>query len=368
MTPAPTPGDRYRQQLQRDGFKADPAQAAAVAHLDRIHAALAAPLAPARRGLLNFWRGEPAPVAVPGLYLWGSVGRGKTMLVDLFYECQPAQLRRRVHFHSFMRAVHAELKTLDGVADPLQAVAQRWARGLRVLCLDEFHVTDITDAMLLGRLLKALLDLGVVLVTTSNDPPDQLYRGGLQRERFLPAIALLKERLEVVELAGGEDFRLRALTQAATYYTPADEAARAALGERWDALTQSAPRVPAALEVEGRPLPVLAQAEGVVWCDFGTLCGGPRSTHDYIELGLTHHTIFLSGIPVLGEDNNDEARRFINLVDELYDRSVKLLASADAEPPLLYRGTRLAAAFRRTVSRLTEMGTHEYLARPHLSR
>ena len=367
MIPAPTPGDRYRQQLQREGFKADPAQAAAVAHLDRIHAALlAAP--PAKRGLLGLWRSEPASVAVRGLYLWGSVGRGKTMLVDLFYECQPPERRRRVHFHSFMRAVHAELKTLDSVADPLQTVAQRWARGLRVLCLDEFHVTDITDAMLLARLLKALLDLGVVLVTTSNDPPDQLYRGGLQRERFLPAIALLKERLEVVELAGAEDFRLRALTQAATYYTPADEPAREALAERWQALTQGAPQAAAALDIEGRPLPVVAHAEGVVWCEFAALCGGPRSTHDYIELGLTHHTLFLSGIPVLGEDNNDEARRFINLVDELYDRSVKLLASADAAPAALYRGTRLAAPFRRTVSRLTEMGTHEYLAKPHLSR
>ena len=367
MTPAPTPGDRYRQQLTREGFKADPAQAAAVAHLDRIHAALSAPT-PARRGLLAFWRNDPAPPDVRGLYLWGSVGRGKTMLVDLFHDCLPPVSRRRVHFHSFMRAVHAELKTLDGVVDPLQAVAQRWARGLRVLCLDEFHVTDITDAMLLGRLLKALFDRGVVLVTTSNDPPDQLYRGGLQRERFLPAIALLKERLEVVELTGAEDFRLRALTQAATYYTPADEPARAALCERWRALTQASLPRPATLDIEGRPLPVLAAADGVVWCDFGTLCGGPRGTHDYIELGLTHHTLFLSGIPVLGEDSNDEARRFINLIDELYDRSVKLLASADAPPAALYRGTRLAAPFRRTVSRLTEMGTHEYLAKPHLSR
>ena len=367
MTPAPTPGERYRQQLQREGFKADPAQAAAVAHLDRIHAALAAP-APTKRGLFGRWRSEPAQASVPGLYLWGSVGRGKTMLVDLFYECLPAESRRRVHFHSFMRAVHAELKTLDGVADPLQTVAQRWAQGLRVLCLDEFHVTDITDAMLLGRLLKALLDLGVVLVTTSNDQPDQLYRGGLQRERFLPAIALLKSRLEVVELTGAEDFRLRALTQAATYYTPIGEAALAALRERWQALTQGAPQAPTALDIEGRPLPVVAHAEGVVWCEFAALCGGPRGTHDYIELGLTHHTLFLSGIPVLGEDSNDEARRFINLIDELYDRSVKLLASADAEPAALYRGTRLAAAFRRTVSRLSEMGSHEYLAKPHLSR
>ena len=316
MTTAPTPGDRYRQQLEREGFKSDPAQAAAVVHLERIHAALAA-AAPAKRGLLGFWRSEPAATPVRGLYLWGSVGRGKTMLVDLFFECQPPERRRRVHFHSFMRAVHAELKTLDGVADPLQTVAERWAKGLRVLCLDEFHVTDITDAMLLGRLLRALLDLGVVLVTTSNDAPDQLYRGGLQRERFLPAIALLKERLEVVELGGAEDFRLRALTQAATYYTPADDTAATALAGRWDVLTQAAPRVAATLDVEGRPLPVLARAEGVVWCDFATLCGGPRGTHDYIELGLTHHTLFLSGVPQLGEDNNDEARRFINLIDEL---------------------------------------------------
>ena len=335
-------------------------------HLQRIYTALLPPARPPA----SFWQrlhSHPAPPRIPGLYLWGSVGRGKTMLVDFFYECLPPAGRRRLHFYSFMRAVHVELRTLAGVADPLQTVARRWARGLRVLCLDEFHVTDITDAMLLDRLLHALLDLGVILVTTSNDAPDQLYPGGLQRERFLPAIALLQERLEVVQLAGDLDYRLRTLTQAAVYYVPDDAASRAALTERFVALTGAAPRS-GWLTVEERPLRVIAHGDGVVWCDFADLCRGPRSTHDYIELGRVFHTFVLSGVPVMGEDDNDAARRFIALIDELYDRSVKLLVGAAAAPASLYHGARLAPAFRRTLSRLAEMASYEYLARPHISR
>jgi len=363
---AGSPLELYQQRLARDGLRADPAQASAVVHLQRIYEGLQQP--GANKGWWSRWREASTPRPVPGLYLWGSVGRGKTMLVDLFCESLPPSSRRRLHFHSFMRAVHAELKTLSGVEDPLLVVARRWAEGLKVLCLDEFHVTDITDAMLLGRLLRGLLDLGVVLVTTSNEVPDNLYRGGLQRERFLPAIALLKERLEVVELAGDTDYRLRALTQAATYYVPVDDASAQALMERFGALTQGAACTAGTLEVEGRALAVRAQTDGVVWFDFQTLCGGARSTLDYIEIGRCFHTVILSGVPVMGEDDNDAARRFVNLLDELYDRRVKLLLSANAEPAGLYRGTRLAASFKRTVSRLSEMATLEYLASPHLSR
>ena len=352
-----SPGARYRERLQRHDLQEDPAQLAAVTQFDRIHDALGT--APASGGWWRRWRTPTSSATVPGLYLWGSVGRGKTMLVDIFCESLPASLRRRQHFHSFMREVHAELRALDGIADPLQTVARQWAQRYKVLCLDEFHVTDITDAMLLARLLRALLDLGVVLVTTSNEHPDQLYRGGLQRERFLPAIALLKSRLEVVELGGDTDYRLRTLTQAATYYVPA---------ERFSALTHEAPIVADHLRIEGRELPVRAHTDGVVWFDFTTLCGGPRSTLDYIEIGRCFHTVLLSAVPVMGEDDNDAARRFINLLDELYDRSVKVLLSAAAEPAGLYRGARLAAAFRRTVSRLTEMASHDYHSRPHISR
>lgn len=361
-----SPRARYLERVTGQELQDDPAQLAAVSELDRIHTALTRTSSPA--GWWRRWRAPAQQAVVPGLYLWGSVGRGKTMLVDIFCESLPADLRRRQHFHSFMREVHAELRALDGVADPLQTVARQWAQRHRVLCLDEFHVTDITDAMLLGRLLRGLLDLGVVLVTTSNEHPDQLYRGGLQRERFLPAIALLKSRLQVLELAGHTDYRLRTLTQAATYYMPHDANSERALAERFSALTQGATVAPGKLSIEGRDLPVLAHTDGVVWFDFATLCGGPRSTLDYIEIGRCFHTVLLSAVPIMGEDDNDAARRFINLLDELYDRSVKVLLSAAAEPAGLYRGTRLAAAFRRTVSRLTEMASHDYLARPHLSR
>ncbi len=362
-----TPLACYERQLARPGFQHDPAQRLAAEHLDAIFHQLTPKAAPRRRWWS--WRAEApaADAAAPkGLYLWGSVGRGKTLLVDMFFECLPPAMRKRQHFHSFMRAVHAELKELRQVQDPLKVIAKKWATSLRVLCLDEFHVTDITDAMLLARLLKALFDSGVILITTSNDAPDNLYRGGLQRERFLPAIELLKERLTVLELVGAVDFRLRTLEQAAVYHVPDDAAARATLAGQFAALTNGAAAA-FDFEVEGRALPVNGCADGVLWCEFAALCGGPRGTLDYIEIGRCFHTVILSGVPVMTEDQNDAARRFINLIDELYDRHVNLLISAAAAPDGLYRGERLAAAFRRTVSRLSEMQSHEYLARPHIS-
>ena len=363
--PRMTPLARYEQWLSRPGFASDPAQRRAAEQLEAIYQRLVAQPAPARRWWQ--WRGDEAAADAPkGLYLWGTVGRGKTLLVDMFFDCLPADSRRRQHFHSFMRDVHAELKQLRQVQDPLQAIAKKWAGTVKVLCLDEFHVTDITDAMLLARLLQALFDRGVILVTTSNELPDNLYRGGLQRERFLPAIQLLKERLTVLELSGGTDYRLRTLEQAAVYYVPDDAVARRALSSQFEALTAT-PAAPASLDLEGRPLPVQGCADGVLWCEFSDLCGGPRGTLDYIELGRCFHTLMLSGVPVLGEDQNDATRRFINLLDELYDRNVNLLMSAGAAPEGLYRGQRLAAAFKRTVSRLSEMQSHDYLARPHNS-
>jgi cell division protein ZapE len=360
-----TPLARYERQLTRPGFQPDPAQRLAVEHLEALYRELLAQPAPRHR----WWPfgTTPAAVGAPrGLYLWGSVGRGKTLLVDMFFDCLPPDLRKRQHFHSFMRAVHAELKALPKVRDPLAAVARKWAGALRVLCLDEFHVTDITDAMLLARLLKALFDGGVVLVTTSNDAPDMLYRGGLQRERFVPAIELLKQRLVVLKLGGAVDFRLRTLEQAAVYFAPDDGAARATLAAQFEALT-GVPPAPLDVDIEGRPLPVRGCADGVIWCEFADLCGGPRGTLDYIELGRCFHTLILSGVPALGDDQNDAVRRFINLLDELYDRNVNLLVSAEVPPAALYRGARLVPAFRRTVSRLSEMQSHEYLSRPHIS-
>lgn len=362
----PTPLSRYREYCARPDFVPDPEQLAVATRLDALYHALLAQAAepPAPRWM--FWRRQPV-APVKGLYLWGGVGRGKTLLVDLFHGCLPPALGRRIHFHSFMRDVHAALKQLRGTQDPLDTVAEDWSRTARVLCLDEFHVVDITDAMLLAQLLEALFARGVTLVTTSNEAPSGLYRGGLQRERFLPAIALLERQLDVIEFTGGTDYRWRTLIQAATYYSPADAVAEEALARRYAALTRGPVQAAAPLCIEGRSIPVRAYGEGVVWFDFEALCDGPRGTGDYIEIACCFHTVLLSGVPAFGEDASDAARRFINLVDAFYDRGVNLLLSAAAAPDALYRGTRLAAPFRRTASRLVEMQSEAYLARPHIS-
>jgi cell division protein ZapE len=362
-----TPLERYQQERARADFYPDRDQALVMAKLDSLYHQLVAkpPAVFSWQGLRARFSTQRAPLK--GLYLWGGVGRGKTFVVDTFCASVPAALRHRVHFHSFMRDVHAELQRLRGTQDPLHQVAARWAREFRVLCLDEFHVVDITDAMLLGQLLAALFARGVTLVTTSNEAPDQLYRDGLQRDRFLPAIELLKQHLEIFEFSGTIDYRWRTLTQAATYYTPADAVNEAALQHQFEALTHASLGSGEPLQIEDREIPVKAHAEGVVWCNFSALCEGPRSTNDYIEIACCFHTILISGVPEFTVDNNDAARRFVNLVDELYDRGVNLLVTAAAAPDALYRGTRLAPAFRRTASRLVEMQTEEYLAKPHLS-
>ena len=362
-----TPLERYQQEHARPDFYPDRDQASAIARLDTLYHQLVASAAPESRG----WRwlrgrfGERRPY-LKGLYLWGGVGRGKTFVVDTFCACVPEGLRHRVHFHSFMRDVHAELTRLRGTQDPLRTIAEHWARELRVLCLDEFHVVDITDAMLLAQLLSALFARGVTLVTTSNEAPDELYRGGLQRERFLPAIDLLKQHLQIFEFSGSIDYRWRTLTQAATYYTPCDAVAETALRHQFAALTHTVVEPRAPLQIEGREIVVKALADGVVWFDFDALCEGPRSTNDYIEIACCFHTVLISGVPKFSEENTDAARRFVNLIDELYDRGVNLLVTAAAPPEALYGGRRLAQAFGRTVSRLIEMQSEEYLAKPHL--
>jgi cell division protein ZapE len=360
-----TPLERYHAEGARPDFVQDPDQLAAITRLDALyHTLMEASRASRRR--LKWW---PAPriTAPRGLYLWGGVGRGKTFVVDTFCASLPDTLRVRVHFHSFMRDVHARLRQLRGAQDPLREIAAGWSRDMRLLCLDEFHVVDITDAMLLGQLLAALFARGVTLVTTSNEAPDDLYRGGLQRERFLPAIAMLKQHLEVFEFGGATDYRWRTLTRAATYYAPADEAAERALADCWMGLTRQTAAPAPPLEVEGRQIPVRARADGAVWFTFSDLCDGPRGTLDYIEIACCHHTVLLSGVPCFGDESADAARRFINLVDEFYDRGVNLLLSAAAPPDQLYAGARLAASFRRTASRLVEMQSQQYLAKPHLA-
>jgi len=363
-----SPKQRYDRDLAASLLVPDRAQALAIEHVERLYQDLngAPPSAPTLlvRLFRTFSHRRSAPVR--GLYLWGRVGRGKTYIVDTFYDCLETRQKLRIHFHSFMRRIHAELKQLDNETAPLAIIARRWAKEIRLLCLDEFHVGDITDAMILGNLLAALFEHGVTLVATSNEAPAQLYREGLQRDRFLPAIALLEKHLEVVELAGDVDYRLRALEQADVYYTPHTESVDAALAGRFDAIATEAGTTGGSIEVDGRDIPTLRHAEGIVWFDFATLCGGPRSTGDYIEIALCHHTIVLSDVPILDKDASDAARRFINLIDELYDRNVKIIISAAAAAESLYTGQRLAQAYKRTASRLREMQSHDYLARPHL--
>ena len=362
------PADRYAADLAAGRILADPAQARAIEELERIYAEIAGTPERVRAGFFSrLINPGPTPwVSVHGLYLWGPVGRGKTYLVDTFYECLPHGQASRIHFHSFMRRTHHALRGLRDQRDPLRLAAADWAASIRVLCLDEFHVGDITDAMLLAGLLEALLEHGVTIIATSNEAPDELYAGGLQRERFLPAIALIKARLAVHELAGEQDYRLRVLEQAPVYYVDEPGASRAVLEARFEAVSPGT-SLEDSLVVEGRVLDNVRRGDGIVWFTFEQLCGGPRSTGDYIELARCHHTIVLEDVPVLERENDDAARRFINFVDEVYDRRVNLLLSAAAEPEALYSGDRLAKPFLRTASRLREMRSHEYLAEPHIS-
>jgi len=295
------------------------------------------------------------------------VGRGKTYLMDSFYESLPFEKKMRSHFYRFMKRVHEELKTLDNEKNPLEIVADRIASEAVVICFDEFFVSDITDAMILATLLDGLFRRGVTLVTTSNIIPDGLYKDGLQRTRFLPAIALLNEHTEVVNVDGGTDYRLRSLEQAELYHSPLDDEADKSLYKSFYSLVPDKEEIVKQrdLDIEGRPIRCEYHAEDVVWFDFMALCDGPRSQNDYIEIAKEYHAVIISNIPALTEKKEDQARRFINLVDEFYDRSVKLIVSAENPLHEIYSGSRLSFEFERTVSRLLEMQSHEYLARPH---
>jgi len=291
--------------------------------------------------------------------------------MDMFYDSVPGEAKLRIHFHRFMRRVHHELTDLDGVKNPLERVADKIAAEASLICFDEFFVSDITDAMILAGMFEALFDRGVCLVATSNIAPDELYKDGLQRARFLPAIALVKAHTEVLNVDGGVDYRLRTLEQAQLYYTPLDQGADISLMSSFERLapnkegTEVNIEVDVPIEIEGRYIQSRYLADDVVWFDFDALCDGPRSQNDYIELAKEFHTVLISDVPQMGRDNEDRARRFINLVDEFYDRNIKLVLSAEVELFDLYASGRLAFEFQRTCSRLQEMQSHDYLAAAH---
>jgi len=367
----------YAQQLSERGFRPDPVQATVVDCLDDLRQRLIA----ARESdgsIVRRWFGalgnKSAADPVRGLYLWGGVGRGKTWLMDLFYQSLPFPERRRRHFHRFMHDVHAELKSLHERQAPLEVVAEHIAKDTRVLCFDEFFVSDIADAMILGGLFAALFKHGVTLVATSNVEPRNLYKDGLQRQRFLPTIDLLQQHVDVIAVDGTTDYRLRRLTQAGTYLPRDASDTMQRLRELFDELADQSgrpwpgqsPADPASsIEIEGRHIPVIRERGGVVWFDFMALCSGPRSQEDYIEIARDYQSVIVSDIPVLDSLHEDEARRFIALVDEMYDRNVNLIVSASVPPVELYRGERVAFQFERTASRLIEMQSEEYLAREH---
>jgi cell division protein ZapE len=294
------------------------------------------------------------------------VGRGKTMLMDRFYEQLPVPYKMRSHFHRFMHDIHGELKRLNNLENPLEEVAERLAMQARVICFDEFFVNDIADAMILGTLFEALFRRGVTLVATSNVALDQLYRDGLQRQRFLPAIALLQTHTRVVELGAGVDYRLRVLEQAEIYHCPLDSQAEENLERYFQDIAPERDEQDVSLVLNDREVTARRLAGDAVWFDFHAICGGPRSQDDYIELARCYQTVMVSGIPQLTRDTEDEARRFISLVDEFYDRNVKLIVSADVSLDEIYRGRKLEFEFRRTRSRMQEMQSQEFLARPHL--
>jgi cell division protein ZapE len=351
----------YQKHLARRGFVSDASQWKAVEHLQRLYEEWSSYKTRRNSALRRMLVKPPLP---KGVYLWGGVGRGKSFLMDSFYLCLPLVRKRRVHFHHFMREIHRELDAVKGCADPIAEVASRTAKRYRLICFDEFHVSDIGDAMILGRYLDQVMERGVVFCMTSNYHPDQLYPNGLQRERFLPTIELIKSRLDVVQVDAGTDYRRRALEQVRVYHAPLGEASEAAL-ERVFAELKDVEEEFHPLDVEGRQIKYRKRAGGLVWFDFTALCGGPRSYTDYVDLTRRFHTVILSGIPRMSAQNADSARRFTWLVDVFYDERVKMVCSAEAQPEELFTegGAHRTAAveFGRTVSRLMEMQSTEYL-------
>jgi cell division protein ZapE len=358
-----SPSELYEQGVARGDWQRDSAQTAALGSLDRIQGELLEQASTSLFGKIGAAFRDAEPVR--GLYLWGGVGRGKTFLTDLLFESLPEHNKTRWHFHRFMQEIHSRLRSLRNTEDTLSVLAKTIAKNTRLLVLDEFFVSDIGDAMILGRLLDQLFARGVCLVTTSNIPPQELYRDGLQRSSFLPAIALLEKQCEVLKLESTQDYRLRHLTHAATYLAPCGETAEQCLKEHYRRLSQHHASSSDPLLINDRKIKVNAISEGVVWFEFPEICEGPRAVSDYIELARDFHTVLISNVPRFSSHNEDPARRFVHLIDEFYDRHVNLVLSAEADPISLYQGEKLVREFERTSSRLIEMQSMDYLALEH---
>jgi len=359
--------EQYQLQIRDSAYQADPEQALAIEKLDQLHDELIEQFqnpAGVLQKLAIKLDLRPRPL-ISGIYLWGGVGRGKTWIMDLFYENLPITEKFRIHFHPFMQLVTDELELLKGYQNPLKLVARNFSRRFRLLCLDEFQVTDITHAMLLYGLLEAMYREGITLVATSNREPDELYKNGLQRDRFLPAIELIKRHSDILHIDGDTDYRLRLLEQAQIWYQPVSSDTDKQLQQRFAELAPCTIIDREQLYINHRNIQTRCWADDVVWFDFNIICTTPRASADYLLMARIFHTIFISGIPVMDEYMDDKARRFINLIDALYDRNVKLIVSAQSEPEQLYLGSQLAFPFKRTISRLEEMRSHAYLCKPH---
>ena len=346
----------YEKTLEDRGYQSDPAQLAAVERLQRSFDEWGAYLS---RRSTRLRRMIIHPETPKGVYLWGGVGRGKSFLMDSFYAVLPVRRKTRLHFHEFMREVHRALDDEKNVENPLDIVARKIARRYRLICFDEFHVSDIADAMILYNLLKALFDHGVCFVITSNYAPDGLYPDGLHRDRMLPAIALLKEKLDVLNVDAGVDYRRRVMEKVEAYQTPLGPVAESALLQAFVSIAEAGEQDPR-IKIESRDVRCVRRAGGVVWFDFATLCGGPRSQNDYLEIANRFHTVILSEVPRMTAEMASEARRFTWLIDVLYDHRVKLIISAAVAPDLLYTEGLMSNEFHRTVSRITEMQSREY--------
>ena len=348
----------YQESLKQRGFQADTAQALAV---ERLQTSFEEWTLYKEKRSNRLMRLLNPPELPRGVYMWGGVGRGKSFLMDSFYSVVPLVRKTRLHFHEFMRAVHRDLDELKGVADPLNDVAQKIAKRYRLICFDEFHVSDVADAMLLYNLMQALFDLGVSFVMTSNCHPDTLYPDGLHRDRMLPTIALLKDKLDILNVDSGTDYRQRALEQVDVYLSPLNAASDERLRQIYSKIAISKDENPV-IDIEGRQIKTLRRSGTSVWFDFSTLCGGPRSQNDYLEIASRFHTVILSSIPQMSASMSSEARRFTWLIDVFYDHKVKLIMSAEVAPDLLYTQGALANEFHRTVSRIIEMQSQTYMS------